>query len=112
MYFFIKVLVSALVIAGVSELAKRSSFAAAFTASLPLTSILAMVWMYYERQDTEEIRQLSQGIFWLVLPSLALFLLLPALLKAGIGFPLALLISCLGTAALYGAGIVAYRYFV
>ena len=94
MEFLTKTIVSALIIAGVSELAKRFIPVAAILASLPLTSILAMIWLYGDTRDAQKISRLSTGIFWAVLPSLLFFLVLPFLLKSGIHFPWALLISC------------------
>jgi len=94
MDFFTKVIVSAFVIAGVSELAKRYVPIAAILASLPLTSILAMVWLYRDTHDAQRISSLSNGIFWAVLPSLLFFLFLPYLLRKGIDFPWALLAGC------------------
>lgn len=94
MQFFIKVLLSALIIAGVSELGRRYSLFAAILASLPLTSVLAIAWLYYDTRDTQQVIQLTQSIFWVVLPSLVFFLVLPLLLKAGVSFVPALLASC------------------
>ena len=94
MDFLVKIIVSALVIAGVAELAKRYVPIAAILAALPLTSILAMIWLYRDTKDVQRIASLSAGIFWAVLPSLLFFLLLPLLLKNGVGFPWALLVGC------------------
>ncbi|HEX5055868.1 MAG TPA: DUF3147 family protein [Gammaproteobacteria bacterium] len=94
-YFTIKVLVTALVVAGISELSRRYELFAAALASLPLVSILAFVWIYLETSDTQKLGALSRNIFWLVLPSLVFFLVFPALLKQGMGFWLALPLSCL-----------------
>ena len=93
MEFLTKTIVSALIIAGVSELAKRFIPVAAILASLPLTSILAMIWLYRDTKDVQRISNLSTEIFWAVLPSLLFFLCLPFLLKVGIKFPWALAIS-------------------
>lgn len=93
MQFLIKVLLSALIIAGVSELGRRYSLIAAILASLPLTSVLAITWLYYDAHDTGQVIQLTQSIFWVVLPSLVFFLVLPLLLKAGMSFLPALLAS-------------------
>ena len=98
-----KVLITALVVVGVAEIAKRSSFWGAALASLPLTSLLAMVWLHVEGGQAEQVAHLAQGIFWLVLPSLVLFLLLPVLLRAGLGFWLSLGLSCVATALAYAA---------
>ncbi len=100
--FLLKILVSALVIAAVSEIAKRSSAAAAILASLPLTSLLAFVFLYYETGDSRKVIDLSNGIFWMILPSLALFVSLPILLKKGMSFPWALSVS---------AGLTSLTYF-
>ena len=98
----IKILLSALLIYGVSELAKRSSVLGAMTASLPLISILAMIWLWHDTHDTVRVARLSRGIFWLVLPSLVLFALLPPLLlRWHLTFPLALAIGCAATVVCY-----------
>lgn len=86
MQFIIKIVISAFVIAGVSEMGKRFTPVAAVLASLPLVSILAMVWLYAETKDVQKIIDLSAGIFWAVLPSLIFFLVLPVLLKNGLKF--------------------------
>jgi len=105
----IKVLLSALLIVAVSELARRSSLLAALLASLPLTSVLAMVWMHVEGSPAREIAGLSGQVFWLVLPSLLLFVLLPALLRQGWGFWWSLGASCAATAGAYLAMIALLR---
>jgi hypothetical protein len=101
LYMMTKVLVSALLIVAISEIAKRSTLLGALIASLPLVSILAMIWLFVDTRDVARVAQLSTSIFWLVLPSLALFLLLPVLLQKGVHFYLALGLSAVATAALY-----------
>jgi hypothetical protein len=86
MQYALKALISALVIVAISELAKRSSLAGAILASVPLTSVLAFIWLYTDTHNTEQVAVLSSSIFWLVLPSLVLFLVLPGLLRHGWGF--------------------------
>ncbi|HEY8102000.1 MAG TPA: DUF3147 family protein [Burkholderiaceae bacterium] len=101
--YIAKIIVSAILIAVVSELAKRNSIWAATLASLPLISLLAFIWLYIETGDANRIATLAQGIFWLVLPSLVLFILLPILLRAGWNFWPSLLASCIATAGAYAA---------
>jgi hypothetical protein len=101
--YIVKVAVSAILIVVVSELAKRNSIWAATVASLPLVSLLAFIWLYVETGDVNRIANLSQGIFWLVLPSLVLLLLFPALIRAGWHFWPSLLASCIATACAYAA---------
>lgn len=85
-YFVLKVGISALLIAGISELAKRNSLMGALLASIPLVSVLAMIWLFAETRDAEKVAALAGDIFWLVLPSLALFLALPVMLRHGWAF--------------------------
>ena len=103
LYLIVKTLVSALIIVAVSELSRRSSLLGALLASLPLTSLLAFIWLYRDTHDTEKIAALSTDIFWLVLPSLVLFVALPALLRRGFHFPSALALSTAAMLAAYGA---------
>ena|SRR3990167_6130217 len=95
MQYIIKILVSALIITGVSELGKKFTPIAAILASLPLVSIMAMIWLYNDTKNVQKIVDLSSGIFWAVLPSLIFFLVLPLLLKSGIKFTPAMFISAL-----------------
>lgn len=109
--FLVKILISALVIAGVSELGKKWSFAAAILASLPLTSILAMLWLYRDTHNTGKIIELSHGIFWAVLPSLFFFIIFPVFLKKGFGFGWALALACLAMALAYGLYVAILKGF-
>ena len=95
MQFLIKIIISALIITLVSETAKRFTFVAAIIASLPLTSILAMIWLYSDTKDVSKIIDLSSNIFWAVLPSLLFFIVLPILIKMGFKFSSAMVVSAL-----------------
>lgn len=93
MYYFLKISISALLILLISEVAKRSSLLGAILASVPLLSFLAIFWLYFETKDVEQIATLSQDIFWLVVPSLSFFIILPILLRAKVHFFFSMLIS-------------------
>jgi hypothetical protein len=99
--YVIKIAVTALVVVAVSEIAKRSPVWAALLASLPLTSVLAFVWLYLDTGEAERVAVLAQNVVWLVLPSLVLFIALPLLLRAGWGFWISLASSCVATAGAY-----------
>ena len=79
--FFVKVAVSALIVATVSEISKRSTTAGTLLASLPLTTLLALVWLWHETHDSERLAAWTTDVVWLVLPSLPALLLLAALLR-------------------------------
>lgn len=95
MFFILKVFLSALIIAGVSELGKRYTFAGAILASLPLVSVMAIIWLYAETKDVDKVVSLSNGIMWAVLPSLLFFVALSQLLGKGVKFASAMTISCM-----------------
>ena len=100
-FYIVKVVISAILIVIISVISKRSSLAGAILASVPLVSVLAMVWLYIDTRDIDRITGLASGIFWLVLPSLALFISLPLLLKQGINFYLSMTLSILITIVCY-----------
>ncbi|MDE2092138.1 MAG: DUF3147 family protein [Gammaproteobacteria bacterium] len=96
-----KVVITVAVVIAVSEIAKRSTFWGALLASLPLTSLLAFVWIYLGTGNTENIASLSIGIFWLVLASLPLFLILTYLLHSGVAFWPSFGVACAVTVGTY-----------
>jgi hypothetical protein len=101
LYLAIKALLSGVIIAAVSEIAKRSPALGAAILSLPLISILAFIWLWRDTADKAGIAALSQSTFWFILPSLPMFLVLPALLRSGASFWTSLGLSCLLTLSLY-----------
>lgn len=110
-YLIVKALLSGLIIAIVSEVARRSPGIGALIVSLPMVSLLTFIWLWRDTGEPERIAQLSESAFWFFLPSMPLFLVLPAMLRAGVGFWLALLAACALTIALYGLMIVASSRF-
>jgi len=108
-YPVLKLVISALIILAVSEISKRSSFIGGLVASLPLVSLLAIIWLYRETHDAGKVAALSTNIFWLVLPSLVFFLILPALLKRHVAFYPALALSVLGMLAAYGVMVLVLK---
>ena len=110
-YLAVKALLSGVIIAIVSEVAKRSPAAGALLASLPLVSVLAMIWLWRDTGDTARIAAHAQATFWYVLPSLPMFLALPLMLRSGVNFWIALALSIGLTAVLYLATAAALRRF-
>lgn len=106
LYYALKVALSALVIVAVTELAKRSTLWAAVLVSLPLTSLLAFVWLRLDGSSNEQIAELAGSTLWLVLPSLVLFVVFPILLRANVGFWFSLASAC-GITALAYVGVTA-----
>ena len=109
--YVIKVAVTAAVVVAVTEISKRSPVWAALLASLPLTSLLAFVWLYLDTRESAPVAALSYSILWLVLPSLVLFVALPVMLRAGWNFWISLALSCVLTAAAYLAMVRVLDWF-
>lgn len=100
-YAIFKAALSGVIVSAVSETAKRSPSLGALIASLPIVSVLAMIWLWRDTHDAERIAAHAESTFWLVLPSLPMFLVLPALLRHGMPFYVALALSCALTVGLY-----------
>lgn len=110
-YYITKLAVTVILVVLISEVAKRSSFIGAVLASVPLTSVLAILWIYVETGDIGRISDLSVSIFWLVLPSLVLFIALPVLLAQGVHFYLSMALSIGATALSYWLVVVVLGHF-
>jgi hypothetical protein len=101
LYLTLKAALSGIIVAAASETARRSPALGALIVSLPLTSLLALIWLWQDSGDSERIAALAQSTFWYVLPTLPMFLLMPVMLRNGAGFWLALAAGCALTFALY-----------
>jgi hypothetical protein len=101
LWFAIKAALSGLIVATISTVAKRYPGFGALIASLPLVSVLGMIWLWHDKPDAANMAAHAQATFWFVLPSLPMFLLIPALLRGGLPFWLALLAGCVLTILLY-----------
>jgi hypothetical protein len=104
-YYVSKIALTAGLVVLISEAAKRNTLLGGVLASVPLVSVLAMIWLFVETRDTTQVASLSRSVFWLVLPSLVLFLLLPALLARGVQFYWSL-------AASIGVTVIAYYVMI
>lgn len=110
-FYLIKIAITTALVVAITEIAKRSTFVGALVASVPLISVLAIIWLYIETNNTAKIIALSNSIFWLVIPSLALFIALPILLKLGVHFYMSLGISIGLTITAYWLIVVVANYY-
>ena len=101
LYLLIKAALSGVIIAIASEVARRWPGWGALIVSLPLVSVLAMIWLWRDTRDPVRLAAHAEATFWFVLPSLPMFLLIPLLLRQGVSFWLALAAGCALTVALY-----------
>ena len=103
LYLFNKAALSGINVAAVSEVARRYPGWGGLVASLPLTSLLAMIWLYRDTSDADRVAELSVSTIWFFVPSVPLFIALPLLIRSGLGFWASLAIVVVGTLALYAA---------
>ena len=96
-----RALLAGAMIAAISEIGRRLPATAAIVASLPLVSVLGMVFLWHQKPDAENMAVHSAATFWYVLPSLPMFLVIPVLLRAGVNFWVALAAGCALTVVLY-----------
>ena len=101
MYFLIKTLVTALIIVLVSEIAKKYTWTAAIIVSIPLTSLLAFIWLYYDTRDVQKVIDLSLGTIVMTIPSILFFILLPIMLKLKQNFTFSIVVAILSTSLAY-----------
>ena len=101
MYIILKTLISAIIIVAVSEIAKRYTWTAAIIVSLPLTSLLAFVWLYWDTKDYQKVIDLSYSTIVMTVPSIVFFIVLPILLKFKQNFVFSLIVSIISTAIAY-----------
>jgi hypothetical protein len=104
-YLVIKAILSGVLVVVVSEVARYSPGVGGLITSLPLVAILSILWLWRDTSDTERIASYTLATFWFVLPSLPMFLALPAMLRHGVAFWVAIALSCVLTMALYSATI-------
>jgi hypothetical protein len=101
LYLLIKAALSGAIIAIASEVARRWPGWGALIVSLPLVSVLAMIWLWRDTRDPLRLADHAQATFWFVLPSLPMFLLIPLMLRQGYSFWLSLAAGCVLTMILY-----------
>ncbi len=102
MQLVVKALVSGVLVAAASEVARRSSLLGAVIISLPITSILALIWLYRDTGDTAQVSAFSWSILWVIVPSVVFFVVLPVCIGRGVGFAWSMVTACVATAIAYG----------
>lgn len=101
LYFILKITITAIVVVTVGEIAKKSSFLAGLIVSIPLTTFLALIWLYWETNDRHKVINLSNSTLLMVIPSLSFFVFLPILLKFNFSFIVSMASSVFLTAICY-----------
>ena len=104
-YLILKAAISGILIALASEIAKRYAGLGALIASLPLVSVLGMIWLWRDTRDPTRLADHAAATLWYVVPSLPMFVLIPLMLRAGWGFYPTLLAGCALTFVLYLAAM-------
>ena len=110
-HYFIKVFISSAIIVLVSEVAKKDNIIGGLIASIPIVSVLSIIWLYIDTNDIDKVKALANGILWMIFPSISFFIVLPILINCGIKFYLSLTISILITMVCYLSTISFMNYF-
>jgi hypothetical protein len=110
-YLIVKALLSGVIVMAVSEIARRSPAFGALVASLPLVSLLGILWLWRDTGDSQRIAAHAEATFWFVIPSLPMFLAFPWMLRHGVGFWPAILAGCVLTISLYGLTVLVAAKF-
>lgn len=108
---FWKVMASAIIILVVNKIQLFSDRLSALFIALPLTSLLAIIWMHQAGQTSQRLANHAEGTFWFVLPTLPMFLILPWMLRNGWGFWTALASNCMITVAFFWVTVITLRRF-
>ena len=111
LHFLIKLFTSSVIIVIVSEISKKNTFLGGIIASIPLVSLLSIIWLYMDTKNISNVISLSHNILFMVIPSLALFISLPILLKSGFNFYLSVLGAIIITFLCYMLTIVILSRF-
>ncbi len=109
--FWVRAILSGLIVALASTIARRQPALGSLIVSLPLVSVLSMIWLWRDGTEGEAMARYVQGTFWFFLPSMPMFLIIPALLRRGIAFWPALGIGCAVTILLYLAMVAGAARF-
>lgn len=111
MQYILKIIVVLVLIVAITEVSKKNQLAGAILASLPITSLIAILWLKYENTDPQIIIKLCQDLFWMVIPSLLFFMVFPFLLKKNFSFSLSFVVSAALTTSAYFAILKFLQYF-
>ena len=111
LFDIVKVLLTAVIILMVNKVQLFSDKLSALLIALPLTSLLAMIWMWQGGQSSSKIAGHAEGTFWFVLPTLPMFLILPWMLRHGWSFWSALGVNCILTTVFFWLTVIILRKF-
>ena len=92
MFIFLKILVTALIIVIVTEIAKFNDRIGGLIAALPITTFMILFWLHYENNSVEKISNHVSYTLLYVIPTLPMFLVFPYLINK-FGFYWSIIIS-------------------
>jgi len=102
--WIVKGLFSGAIVVAASVIAKKSTLYGALVISIPFMSIMSIFWLYKDSKNIDTVADYTEGILWLVLPSLLLFMILPYLLRRDWSFESAMAVGILATIVAYLIG--------
>ena len=92
MFIFLKIILTALIIVIVTEVAKFNDRIGGLIAALPITTFIILFWLHYENNSVEKISNHVSYTLLYVIPTLPMFLVFPYLINK-FGFYWSIIIS-------------------
>lgn len=99
--FIIRAALSGIIVAIIALVSRRYPGLGGLIASLPLISVLGMVWLWHDTGDREAVATYLSSALWYFLPTIPMFIFMPMMLRHGVSFWATLAVGIFITMLLY-----------
>ena len=96
MFIVLKIIITAVIIVIITEIAKFNDRMGGLIAALPITTFIIFFWLHFENNSVEKISNHASYTLLYVLPTLPMFLVFPYLINK-FGFYWSIIISAVIT---------------
>lgn len=109
-YYIFKIVFTGILIVIITEIAKVSGKLGGIITAMPLTTLIVVFWLYYEKVPNTEISNYIQNTLYFILPTLPLFIIFPLLIDK-YGFTISITISIISVALFVALTNYLLKYF-
>ena len=81
MFIIFKIIITAILIVAITEIAKLNDRIGGLIAALPITTFIILFWLHYENNSVEKISNHVSYTLLYVIPTLPMFLVFPILMN-------------------------------
>lgn len=99
MFFFIKVIASAIIIGIITWIAKKNPVYGGYIAALPLVSLLSIMWLSLQGESSKALSHFISSVLWAFPATAILLLIVKVMMKHEMSLPFSLLVGTAGWAA-------------